>query len=277
MPSKQAERNAQKRAAKKATQEEETAAPTSASGPPTPGMLVEQLSTLFKGACIVKMAPKLVELLKQQGDAPKAEEPKKEEKEEKKEEEEEDKKDENAQESTEDKPAAAQDYETAEGLWAVCNERLQWYNTLGLAAPASPQDAQDKWFVLKGLEVDFGPKKARRGNPALDRMMKNVYDFLPQYLHILLVLMCLRSLLFRSWFACLPWLVGYQAASLLVPLDKTKDVPLKFRVAATAGIHALVWLFLVYELLVKITWFELIMLVPGIFAFHTYAAKPLEK
>merc|ERR1719201_3089959 len=138
--------------------------------------------------------------------------------------------------------------------------------------------------MMKGLEVDGGAKKAKRGNPAMDRIMKNVYEFLPQYLHVLLVLLCLRALLFRSWFACLPWLVGYQYLSLWVPLDgipqlpqvPVEKCPLKFRVAASVGIHALVWLFFVYEILWGMWFFEKGMVI-GLFCYHGYATRPADK
>merc|ERR1719188_296933 len=93
----------------------------------------------------------------------------------------------------------------------------------------------------------------------MDRIVTNLYNNLPQYLHVLLFVFMLNCLLFRSWFACLPWLVFYQTMSLALPLEtlerfpqvQLSKVPLKFRIAATMTIHALVWLFFLYELVWK--------------------------
>lgn len=116
-----------------------------------------------------------------------------------------------------------------------------------------------------------------------------MYNNMPQYLHLLLALMMLRAFLFRSWFACLPWLVGYQYLSLWIPLDgmpaalvsiipqasqvPVEKCPVKFRVAASAGIHLLVWLFFIFEVLWKMWFFEK-GLVMGLIAYHAYAVKP---
>merc|ERR1719291_663206 len=93
----------------------------------------------------------------------------------------------------------------------------------------------------------------------MDRIITNLYNNLPQYLHVMLFIFMLSALLFRSWFACLPWLVLYQYLSLVVPLETLEKVPqvplskvpLKFRVAGTMAIHALVWLFFLYEAIVR--------------------------
>merc|ERR1719453_2100621 len=143
---------------------------------------------------------------------------------------------------------------------------------------------------MKGLEFDGGPRAKKRGSPAMDRIFKNIESFLPQYIHLLLALMMLRAFLFRSWFACLPWLVGYQYLSLWVPLEgpfqpmpQVPDVgehlekcPIKFRVAASVGIHVLVWLFFLYEALWKMWFFEKF-LVLGLIAYHAYAVRPSDK
>jgi hypothetical protein len=159
--------------------------------------------------------------------------------------------------------------------------RLAWYNALGLAEPASGEDALKAWVEMKGLELDFGPRAKRKGNPGLERIQVNVINQFPQYLHLLLALMMLRALLFRSWFACLPWLVGYQFLSVFVPLEGLAQLPQvpwekcppKFRVAGTVGLHALVWLFFVYEALWCTYFFEKIPLA-GLFAYHAYAVRP---
>merc|ERR1711862_344493 len=112
-----------------------------------------------------------------------------------------------------------------------------------------------------------------RGNPALDRMKTNLCVNMRQYLHMLLALMMLRAFLFRSFFACLPWLFGYQLLSLALPLEnmaKLPQVPLekvrpKFRVSGALGLHALVWLFFLYEALWKMHFIEKFLVI-GLFA-----------
>jgi len=279
--SKQAERNAQKRAAKKSGAGEEE--PTPVSGKSSEGsfsILFEKSKTLVLDSCIVKLAPKLkdLDLLKKEEKEEKEERKAAKEEPEEKNEDEKENTESNGQDEAKEKPAAPADPESAEDLFAAFSARLQWYNTLGLAEPRTQEDALAAWNEMKGLELDWGPRKARKGNPGMDRVLKNICTYLPQYFHLLLALMCLRAFLFRSWFACLPWLVGYQAASLLVPLDlaQLKDVPLKFRVAATMAFHGLVLLFFLYEFVWK--------LIPviehafwlGILVFHAYVVKPVD-
>jgi len=130
------------------------------------------------------------------------------------------------------------------------------------------------------LEVDFGPYKRKKGNAAMERIEVNVERNLSQYINIALVLMCLNALVFRSWFACLPWLVGYQLLSLNLPMDLIREsfpqvppVELKFRVAATMAIHTFVWLFFLNELLFK-TYFLAKFPLVGLFIAHAYVVVP---
>lgn len=261
--SKQAERNAQKRAAKKNTQEDEPA-PVSGGTEGSFATLLERGKALLLDACIVTVLPKLPELMKEQPGQKKEE--KKEE--EKKEEESEEKKDDSSGEKADD---------SADAIFATLSSRLQWYNTLGLGEPKSSGDAKDVWLVMKDLELDSGPRKVRKGSPGIDRVLKNLCTYLPQYMHVLLALMCFRAFFFRSWFACLPWLVGYQAASLLVPVELTnsKDIPMKFRVAATAAFHVLVVLFFFYEFIWKLLPIIEHIFWVGLIVLHAYVAKPI--
>jgi len=169
-------------------------------------------------------------------------------------------------------------------MFSTLNSRLTWYNVLGLGMPASGEEAMKAWKDMIGLEVDFGPKK-KKGSPGVDRILKNVHNLLPQYMHLLLALMMLRAFLFRSWFACLPWSVGYQILSLFVPLegfpDKLPQVPVEkcpsfVRVMIALVLHAFVWLFFIYEFVLCTYFFEKIPLV-GLFAYHAYAVRPLEQ
>jgi hypothetical protein len=166
-------------------------------------------------------------------------------------------------------------------------QRLSLKNPLGIdKAP------EENWGFLMSQEVDFGPHKRKKGTPALDRIMTNFETNLAPYLHILLFLLCLRALLFRSWFACLPWLVGYQFLSLYVPLDLVGDniphekakekakgvlskVEDKHRVLATMCFHFLVWLFLLYEFTFETYIFEKLLLMV-FFVSHAYVVAPID-
>merc|ERR1712226_741659 len=97
------------------------------------------------------------------------------------------------------------------------------YNILGLGLPANAETVKFAWIAFKNLEFDGGPRARKKGTPGMDRIKVNLERNLPQYVHILFALMCLRTLLFRSWFACLPWLVGYQFLSLLIPMELIRE------------------------------------------------------
>lgn len=161
--------------------------------------------------------------------------------------------------------------------------RLHWSNPLGLASPKSGEDSIKAWLALKNLEIDFGPRAKRKGNPTMERIVTNVYNNLPQYLHVLLALMVLRAFLLRSYFACLPWLVGYQVLSVFLPLDKIESlpqipidkIPTEIRVVLTICLNGLLQFFFAYELVWK-TWFFEKPLFIGLIAFHAYAARPTE-
>eukprot|EP00928_Gymnodinium_smaydae_P100508 TRINITY_DN987_c0_g1_i1.p1 TRINITY_DN987_c0_g1~~TRINITY_DN987_c0_g1_i1.p1 ORF type:complete len:273 (+),score=74.25 TRINITY_DN987_c0_g1_i1:71-889(+) len=266
--SKQAERNAQRRAAKKTEDPEPEPVATKGSM----SALVDLGKTLVLGSCLVKLGPKMPDLLKSDKDGQPA---KKEEKAEPAEKTEDEQKPEGETEGN-DAPVAngVENDDTPASIFGVLSTRLAWHNCLGLATPASGPDAVAKWQVMKSLELDWGPRKARRGNPSLDRIIMNFCSFLPQYLHLLLALMMLRAFVFRSYFACLPWLVGYQLASLLVPTEMLPQVPLKFRVAATLAINALLWLFFLYEVVWKMWFFEKFFYF-GLLVFHAHSVRPV--
>merc|ERR1712166_1131480 len=104
--------------------------------------------------------------------------------------------------------------------------------------------------------------------------MTNFERNMPQYIHILLAFMCLRSFLFRSWFACLPWLLSYQMLCVSLPLIRAKvpavpPVDLVFRIAATGAFNAFMWLFFVYEAALMTSTLEK-MALTGLFAAHAY-------
>jgi len=225
------------------------------------------------GSCLVEILPKLPDLL-QDKEAPKKEEPK-----------------EAAEGDAAEGEKAAEEPVGADAIFESLQKRLAWHNPLGLATPANAEDSMAAWLSLKGMELDFGPKPKRNQSPGLDRIMLNVSRGMPQYIHVLLALMVLRAFLFRSFFACLPWLIGYQVASLLLPLEESRDklfemikqpippqiqgtCPTKFRVAGTMAFHALVWLFFIYFLW-NAAFYEKIPLV-GLIAYHAYATRPIE-
>jgi len=168
-------------------------------------------------------------------------------------------------------------------LFASLVDRLAPHNCLGLAAPRSGEEATKAWLAMKNLEVDGGPRAKRKGNPGLDRVALNLTNQMAQYMHVLLAMMALRAFLFRSWFACLPWLMAYQFLSVFLPLDKLEMLPqvqfdkvdIRFRVAITIGLNALIWLFFAYEALWRVYMVEKPLYV-GIICLHAYLVRPRE-
>jgi len=173
--------------------------------------------------------------------------------------------------------------EKSKTIFAELGERFFWHNPLGLGQPATPEESKAKWLEIKGLEMDMGPRKKKRetGNPSLDRIMMNVCSYLPQYLLAVLVFATLHAFLFRSFFACLPWLCFYQMAALLIPLETMPQVPqvplsecpTKFRVAAAIGLHGLMLLFFAFELVWKMNFLWKFLLI-GLVSFHAHSVKP---
>jgi len=230
------------------------------------------------GSCILKFAPKLPHIAQMEGplagDVQLPELAKEEEEEEKTTEHDND---------TADQAADVKSPDETVDMFLQLVNRLAWHNPLGLAEPATAADSVTKWTCFKSLELDWGPAKKRRetGTPSLDRIMENLSQNFAQYMHVFLALMMLQALLFRSWFACLPWLVGYQFASMKVPLKTMEKVPqvqlskipMKFRVVGTVSLHALVWLFFLYETIWKCGFFtELFSL--GLIVLHAHSVKP---
>jgi hypothetical protein len=228
-------------------------------------MLTASAKMLIKDSFLVQFAPKLLSVMKANdailsGEVGKFLAPasKKEEKEDKDEKDDNDANDEN-QPADDDSASPPCSTNEAVEIFTAMKSRLVWHNALALATPATSADSRTMWTALKGLEIDFGPRPSRRGSPKMDRIVTNLYNNLPQYFHVLLFVFMLNCLLFRSWFACLPWLVFYQTLSLAIPLDTLEKfpqaplskIPLKFRLAGTMAIHALVWLFFVYEAIWK--------------------------
>lgn len=265
--SKNAQRNERRKAAKKEQARADETAAAAASGPKATGSfeeLQELGKSLFLGSCAAMYAPKLPDLLKEDG---KEAEPAK-----------------TTEESEKDSPETEPTTPSPEGSAAIFSslgERLAWHNCLGLANPQTGEEAMQRWKALSQLEMDFGPKKSKRRSPSWDRILANLCGNLPQYLHILLVLAMLHAFLLRSYFACLPWLLGWQMASLLIPLETIPQVPqvplsqcpLKFRIAATLGIHALFLSFFVLELVWRMN-FLVKFLVLGLIIFHAHSVKP---
>jgi len=267
MGGKQADRKAKKQASAEEVNDEPAAAA---------GSFVELFKVLFLGSTIMAVAPKLQSIMT---DDSKAKAPAKEAEAEKKEEVE-------GEVAEGEVKAPEESLEYADSVFAFLKKRLVWHNCLGLAEPATAEESLAAWMDLKTLELDWGPRPKRNQSPGLDRIKANLFNNMPQYLHILLALCMLRAFLIRSWFACLTWLVGYQFLSLWVPLDGIPQIPqskeplekcpLKFRVAAAVGIHALVWLFFVYEFLWGMWFFEKGAVIGGI-CYHAYAVRPADK
>lgn len=290
--SKQAEKNAERRAAKKGSRESNE--PDAAPAEEPSGSFVERAQALVLGSVIVESAPLVPNLVKdgiaiikgektpsQPVSAPNEGEDKQDSQE----------PDEQAKtdEQKTNEPMAnglGTEQEEPQGVHSVFKKlcsRLHWSNPLGLASPKSGEDSVKAWLALKNLEIDFGPRAKRKGNPSMERIVTNVYNNLPQYLHVLLALMVLRAFLLRSYFACLPWLVGYQVLSVFLPLDKIESlpqiplakIPTEIRVVLTICLNGLLQFFFAYELVWKTWFFEKPVLV-GLIAFHAYAARPTE-
>jgi len=276
--SKQADRNAQKRAAKKdGAEQPEQSEPVRAG---TPAMLMEVAKTSIMGSCLLKFSPKVLNLLKEEGGPlsgeccksvsapPDADKPEGDE--------------DNDTANTDTSKQALGGGETGEIFEALCS-RLTWQNALALAKPDSGVDAATLWMAFKGLTLDWGPvvKKKEKGTPKLDRILTNLCNNFVQYMHIMLLGFMLNCFLFRSFFSCLPWLFFYQLASVQIPLetiDKIPQVPLskiplKFRAAGTLAIHALLWLFFVYEAVWKCNFF-IEALIFGLIIFHAHSVAP---
>jgi hypothetical protein len=266
---KQSARNADKKASKR-EEEDEPAGSTES------GALLKRVKTLALQSCLLQTGPKLKDIL--QNDAPAAA-PAQEKAEEKDDKENEETKEDEGKEETAEK----KDGDAATALFEAVGDHLHWSNVLGLGEPTSGDAAKQAWLDFKGLEIDWGPRAKRNANPGLDRILMNVPANLPQYLHILLALMVLRAFLFRSFFACLPWLVFYQILSLYIweyleklPQVPTEKAPVKFRAAGTLAIHALMWLFFLWEAVYKTYILEKIPLI-GLFVYHAYAVRPKNK
>jgi hypothetical protein len=278
MGGKQADRKLAKKAAKEVDQQDDNVATEA-------GDFKDLAKVLALDSCLAQVAPKLPDIVKEakaiiEGKAPLKKT-------------EDEKKADDAPTETEGEvppPDAAEAAKPvapegpAEIFTTLCG-RLVWHNGLGLGLPQTEGESKEAWLSMKELEIDFGPrsKNNAKGSPALDRIKASMYQNLPQYLHVLLALMMIRAFLFRSFFAFLPWMFGYQCLSLLLPLDGIEQlpqiplekVPVAARVAATMGIHALVWLFFLFELLWKTHFLEKFLLV-GLVTYHAYATRPVQ-
>mmetsp|Transcript_86258 Transcript_86258/g.134883 ORF Transcript_86258/g.134883 Transcript_86258/m.134883 type:complete len:342 (+) Transcript_86258:3-1028(+) len=147
-------------------------------------------------------------------------------------------------------------------------KELTPYNVLGLAS--SPEDAPKLWKTFRSHAVHF-EQPAKKKGAAKERIMTNIESFAFQYTHLLLVVMCLRAFLLRSWFACLPILVLCQFASLHLSLP---TVDSKVRLAVSTGIHILTWCFFVYETAFMTHFLEKCLLT-GMFLGHAYMVAPV--
>lgn len=279
------------RAAKKKALRKEDDEPAEASSPGKDA-IVAKAKQLVMNSVLVERAPQVPKLLlegikfhkaakngqngekgEEKEKAGKEEKEDNEEKEEKKQEEEEEK-DEQTVEAKVSEP------ETNDAIFDGLAARLQFHNALGLGLPVSGEESKDAWIALKGLEFDGGPRSRKKGSPGMDRILSNLQNNAVQYWHVLLALMVLRAFLFRSFFACLPWLCVYQVLFLMVPLGfleeklKVVQVHTGLRVAAALFIHALLWLFFLFEVLYKTNFIEKFLYV-GVFVAHAYVMRPL--
>jgi len=239
-------------------------------GTANPGTIIAMIKLIVTTSFLAKLSnkgPQLIEELKgatsKRADA-KAEPKKKETNAE----------DEGAEKETNDEDTKPKDTSSGsvfEPLMAI----ISIYNVLGLGAQ---QGSAESWRTFVKLNMDFGPKD-KKGGAIKERLMTNFERNMPQYLHIFMALMCVRSFLFRSFFACLPWLVAYQMVCVSLPLIRAKvpqvpPVDLIYRIAATGAFNALTWLFFAYESTVMTHLLEKI-LFAGLFAAHAYVVAPV--
>jgi len=271
---KQADRSAAKKAAKSPVDDSEPLGGA-------PSDLLERAKALLLGSCAATVLPELKDLLENGATNGHAKKPKAEEESEKPKEEEESEKPKEEEEEESEKPKPATG--SASELFTSISDDLSLFNVLGLAEPRGVEASKQGWLDLKELELDWGPRSKKNGVTGA-RIMTNLTNNMPQYFHVLLVQMVLRAFLFRSFFACLPWLLFYQVVSLYVPLDGIPQLPqvpidqcpVKFRVLGTMAIHSLVWFFFLYEL-VYCTYFIEKPFVLGFVLYHAYAVRPSAK
>lgn len=158
---------------------------------------------------------------------------------------------------------------------------------MGGSAPRTRAGSAAAWKEFGGSFKDIETNKKKKSSQAGPRMKANAAYYMPQYLHILLLLMAVRAFLLRSWFACLPWLLFYQVLSTLIPLNQADlpepmssfrdKVPLDKvtvgqRTTLTLMLHALMILFFAFETVYYTNWFEKIPLV-AVFALHAYQVR----
>jgi len=273
--SKQADRNASKRAAKKSVEDEPEVK--------VKGDFVGMLKIYAMESVLATIAPKLPSILKEEPGAAKAEKPQEAPTKAPEGGDEQPTDEQPAEAKTDEPPTEAkpQGPEAAADVFERLSARLLPLNGLGLWHSAT--GAKEAFLQSKALKFDGGPKPKKKGNSGLERIMTNGRDNALQYFHFLFALMLLRSFLFRSFFAFLPWTFFYQTVSVILPLqtlEKLPQVPIdkcpvKFRVAGTMGLHALVWFFFVYEVLFRTYIFEKILIV-GLVAAHGYLVAPSE-
>lgn len=275
MPPRKSERNSAKKASK-VVEEPEPRANGGAGG-----TLAAKLQSLFQGCVLAEAAPKIMPLVqelktevmdilaKNKGDAPQTSEAKSEDK---------------SAEKEGDEKEVVPDFEIKQGptaqFFGKLRERLLGLNFLGIFRTGDA--TVEAFLTMKKMEFDGGPRAKRKGTPTLDRLAANFHDLMPVYIYLLLAMMSLRSLFFRSLFACLPWLMLYQFLSVWMPLEKTEKIPLPMekvplsaRVAIVLLLHSLVWLFFVYELLVRAWWLEWFLITAG-FTGIAYVLRPMD-
>lgn len=164
------------------------------------------------------------------------------------------------------------DSEGAAQSFEALKSRLSWHNSLGLATPANGEESKHEWRALWKREIDFGPRKSRRGTPGTDRIGQNLHANLPQYMHLVFALMLVRA--FGRW-GLLAWCFALQLGSLLVPLETLPKVSANVRRVCTLGVHVLVWLLFLYEAIWLTYFFEKLFIVCLVLG-HAYVSKPAD-
>lgn len=184
--------------------------------------------------------------------------------------------DEDESEKKEDAAVGEQDEPVGKNLFESLKDRLTLKNGLGLGAPLSKAEADEAWVSFVSMKWDFGPRPSKRGSPKYDRVVANVAALMPQYFHLVLLLMTVRAFLGRSFFSLLPWLQALQLACMLAPVEALvpKATPKMWAVVALT-IHAFMWFMFIWEVVLK-TYFIEKLAVVALIIFHAHSVRPVE-
>eukprot|EP00439_Symbiodinium_sp_Y106_P084332 s162_g25.t1 len=230
--------------------------------PPATGSfeeLQELGKSLFLGSCAAMYAPKLPDLLKEDG---KEAEPAKTTEESEKDERQ--KKCDIWQDSPEAEPTTPPP-EGSAAIFSSLGERLAWHNCLGLANPQTGEEAMQRWKALSQMKTVTS---------CLDFQFCLIPVLVQDFGQPLWKLAAVSPHSSGTVNApCLPSPILFRLPAMAVPQVPLSQCPLKFRIAATLGIHTLFLLFFGLELVWRMN-FLVKFLVLGLIIFHAHSVRP---